>query len=180
MRDPLVRTLAAALFALAGASAFAAPAPVHFRLVEAEKVALGYDVGGRFVSEAEGAASQEVLTADRRALAAVRDGLHEWGRHTLVDRPGQADVLFVIRVGRLASGTFTTTIGGRRSASELSGRTIAAEVSSPHDTLTVYAAAGKEMGEMLWEARLRGGLAEPSVPLFRRLRAAVEGAPRRP
>lgn len=39
---------------------------------------------------------------DRQAIANVRDALHDWSRYTLVVRREDAELIFVVRKGRLA------------------------------------------------------------------------------
>ena len=61
-------------------------APTRVRLAQAQFVALGYDLGDRFVSESEGLAVLEVLSEDRKALCAIRDLIEKWGRYVITDR----------------------------------------------------------------------------------------------
>jgi hypothetical protein len=149
----------------------------HPHLVHARTVVLGYDLGDRFVPEAEGNANIDVLIADREALAAVRDLLEEWGRYEVVDLPTQADLVISLRTGRIVSILLEKQIGGREPASRVKQRRFAAEVSPNEDALSVFECSSGEVGPVLWRERVRRGLSDASMTLFTRLREAVDAAP---
>jgi hypothetical protein len=70
--------------------------------------------------------------ADRNAIADVRDALHKWGRYNLTIDRAQADLVFVVRKGRLAGAEATGSIGtGAISAAGFAGRTITGAPAAP-------------------------------------------------
>lgn len=174
---------AAAVFAVCLASH-----PLHIRvcaqggeadvrlIAVARYVAVGYDVGGRFMSEFDSQASREVTADDRRAQSEVRKLLEKWHRYVLVDRPGDAEVLIAVRTGRRLSVGGGTQTGPRRQAAGTAGQFAGVQVSVPDDMLTVR----DRSGSLLWRQQLSNGLTDPSVPLFANLRSAIEAASKAP
>jgi len=128
---------------------------------------------------------------DRQAIADTLDGLRDWNRYGIATTPGDADLIFVVRKGRLVSaqGTVGVSAGsslprvgvGSRdpSSSQDSGSDIGArgEVGPPDDMLSVYLRNpdGKR-GARIWIGRQDDGLNAPNLPLLRQLRAAVDQA----
>jgi hypothetical protein len=86
------------------------------RLAQARYVALGYDLGDRFLSERQAIVdSDRVTPEDRRALEVIRERLEDWDRYVIVDRPDQAELLVVVRKGRrmvLGGGLPVGPVGG--------------------------------------------------------------------
>jgi hypothetical protein len=142
-------------------------------LAEARYVALGYDLGAGFASEADVRA--EVQVEEREALQRIRAGLEQWGRYVVVVRPEQADLLVAIRKGRTASFG-----GGIRVGGPSSGRTGAGpvgigpvvEVSSPDDMIEVF----ERGGSLVWRAMKANGLAGAGPPLWESFQAEVAKA----
>jgi hypothetical protein len=159
------------------------------RIAQARYVALGYDLGDRFLSETAAIASPDVLPEERRALQAIHDDLQRWGKYVVTLRPEDAELLIAVRVGRRGSfggstiaggvangtggygGAFDSAGGVRR------GSSFNAEISSNTDMLTVYDSAGGRVGAQLWRVQKGGGLAGDPPKLFQQFRADVESAP---
>jgi hypothetical protein len=100
-------------------------------LAHARYVALGYDLGGGFMSDSVITPAQfRVLPEDRQALERVRDEVQKWKRYAITVKPEDAELLIAVRTGRLAlaGGGFET---GRQDGSKISGPIYGAEVSSP-------------------------------------------------
>ena len=152
------------------------------RLAHARYVALGFDVGDRFVGENEVTINglEDVLPADRRALAAVREQLEKWGRYSITIRPGQAELLIAVRTGRRASLGTTIQGGGSNRGGALRGGGYRAELSSPDDMLSVYEGGSRSPSVPLWRRTREGGLSDPSLKLFEDLRSDVERATKKP
>jgi hypothetical protein len=145
-------------------------------LGQARYVALGYDRGDRFVSEAQ--MPDDVLPEERAALQALHEGLEQWGRYVVVVRPEQAELLIAVRKGRLVS------VGGgiRRGGPAYgpggpigSGPGVGVQVSSPDDMIEVFDARG---GSLVWRSLKPNGLAGAGPPLFDAFRAEVAKADR--
>jgi len=161
-----------------GLSAGAKQVPA--RLAQARYVALGYDLGDRFLSESEAIADPDVLPEDRRALAELRDQIEKWNRYVITPRPGQAELLIAIRTGRRVTGGFGVPIGGPGRATGTTRRSLRIELSSPDDMLSVYEPGGGVFGKLLWREQRPGGLSNSSASLFEDLRSAVDGLSKRP
>jgi hypothetical protein len=160
------------VLALWAAAAAGPPA----QLAQARYVALGYDRGDRFVSEAE--MPVDVLPEERAALQALREGLEQWGRYVVVVRPAQAELLIAVRKGRLVS-----VGGGIRGGGPAygpggpigSGPGVGVQVSSPDDMIEVFDARG---GSLIWRSMKPNGLSGAGPPLFDAFRAEVAKADR--
>lgn len=164
MRVAAISILALCLFV--GAAQRASP-----RVATARIVALGYDLGDRFVAERDGRSSQDLSIDDHKALASLRRQLEKWNRYNLTDAPETAELLVVIRTGRLASAQLRPMMVPHMQSP---GLIVGAEHPSPNDTLAVYESAGGKLGSLLWQEEQRNGLSDPSAPLFQHFRAAVE------
>jgi hypothetical protein len=173
----------AVLLALAAAPGSPGPARiVPAQLAQARYVALGYDVGSRFVSEQEALRRPEdVFPEDRRALEAIRDRLETWGRYLITIHPSDADLLIAVRAGRLVRVGGGVQIGtggapGRSAPGIATGPSFGTEVSSPSDLLTIYEAVGGRPGAALWRVQRSGGLSGSPPRLFEEFQADVERA----
>lgn len=127
---------------------------------------------------------------DRQAISDVLDGLQAWNRYAVTVNKEHADLVFIVRTGRLVSLQGHAGIGSpqgqiglppqnRQSGQLPDGDSVGAgsEVGPPDDLLEVFAtnADGKLIGP-IWQREMKDGLDSPSVPLFRQLKAAVERA----
>ncbi|HTB95952.1 MAG TPA: hypothetical protein VK716_03020 [Terracidiphilus sp.] len=132
---------------------------------------------------------------DRQAIADVEDGLRDWNRYTLTTERNRAELVFVIRKGRLAGAQAGTNVGigpqrpqqngppGQGPVQDprqpdpsdsLGART---EVGSDEDALQVYMAdSDGHLKAQIWQEVMPDGLDAPGVPLLRHLREAVERA----
>ena len=172
------------LAAAALLASLAAPSPVEAGppalLAEARYVALGYDHGDGFVSEANVRA--EVLSEERDALQRIRSGLEQWGRYVIVLRPEQADLLIAIRKGRLVSFGGGVNVGGPSSGRAGgggpigTGPTAGAQVSSPDDMIEVF----ERGGSLVWRGMKPKGLSGAGPPLWDSFQAEVAKAEKRP
>ncbi len=141
---------------------------------------------------------------DRQAIADVTDGLRDWKRYAITPRREQADLVFVVRKGRLVGeqdhvgvsnspGIQSPQPGGLnpgqpgsgmpsqgRGPAPMGGSTemgAAAEVGPPEDLLRVYTLNpdGKLIGPV-WSREMEDGLSAPAVRLLAQLKDAVEKA----
>ncbi len=132
---------------------------------------------------------------DRQAIADVRHALQAWNRYTLTIRREDADLVFVVRKGRLADAKVFVgdRIGSRTSVSQTpdqdpnrdaarypnSGAEVGAsgEVGSPDDLLVVDALNPESRrGTRIWMQTRTDGLNTPEIPLFKQIRDAVDKA----
>jgi hypothetical protein len=132
---------------------------------------------------------------DRQAIFDVEDSLRDWNRYGLAIRRSDADLVLVVRKGRLASVAARTGVsGGTRlpggsnpNGSRPSGQIgqpvddegvgTSAEVGPANDLLRVYLVSsdGKLTGPV-WNREIQDGLDAPPVMLMQQLRTAVERA----
>jgi hypothetical protein len=130
-----------------------------------------------------------LLPEDRQAIADVQDALRDWNRYVLTVKPDEADLVFYVRKGRIASGRLGGTVGSPGgpgapgTASPFPGQprptgpgTMAgAEAGPPEDLLEVKTRnPDGGTGTTVWERSQSDGLNGPQVPLLRALRDAVE------
>ena len=121
---------------------------------------------------------------DRDAIADLDRSLYDWNRYIVTTRRDQADLIFVVRKGRLA----TATLGGQVSSAPqagpnrpaggpMSGNGVAVggEVGPPDDFLEVFLPNPNEArGALLWQRTLHDGLSPPQLMLFKQLKDEVE------
>ena len=128
-----------------------------------------------------------VLPEDRQAISDVEGSLRDWNRYALTANRSEAELVFIIRKGRLASGKVGVGLGnpplapgpGQRApigtTGSGEGADIGAEGGPPHDLLEVRALnSDGTLGIVLWERSLSDGLDAPQVALIAQLRKAVE------
>jgi hypothetical protein len=130
-----------------------------------------------------------LFPADRKAIFDVQNGLRDWNRYALANRREQADLILVVRKGRIASGQVRTGISSESRPNGTQSRNpgqpggdpdnigAVTELGPEFDTLRVYlmSSDGKRSGPV-WSRELRDGLDAPGVILLAQLRAAVEHA----
>jgi len=181
-----------ALPAAVGASGAAPTDKIPALLERARYVALGYDLGDGFVSaDRIAAVASGTLEDERRAIEAIRRDLEKWNRFVVTDRPEQADILIMVRVGRRASlevgggtGSGPSSRGVSRGESGgsrvVSNRTLGAQLSSNDDRVDVYEAASGRPGIRLWSGAAVGGLAGSPPRLYKSFREEIEAAAKKP
>ncbi len=121
---------------------------------------------------------------DREAIADVDKALYDWNRYIVTTRRDQAELIFVVRKGRLAAATLGGQVSsappigpGRPGAGPGPGSGIAVggEVGPPDDFLEVYLPNPNEArGALLWQRALPDGLNPPQLMLFKQLKDEIE------
>ena len=186
MKKRVLSTLGVLLVLASGAYARAARVPAE--ISRARYVALGYDTGSSFVSEREGNEQPDkVLREDLDALHALRDQLENWDKYVVVERPEQAEILFVVRAGRRAvlgagvplRGGASGPGGGPAGAASSGVTSYGGQLSSQGDMLTIYEARNGRPGMQLWRETHSAGF--PSR-LFDQFKADVQrsATPKKP
>jgi len=184
MRKVLGAALPALLFFSLAAPAAAGKKIVPARIAQARYVALGYDMGDRFLSETAAISNPDVLPEERRAIQAIADDLRRWGKYVITVRPEDAELLIAVRYGRRASvdgaigmGPGGAPVGGPYRGAGVVSSSGRAEISSNTDMLTVYESAGGRVGAQLWRVISGGGLSGAPPRLYQEFRADVERTP---
>ncbi len=118
---------------------------------------------------------------DRQAIYDVEGSLRKWKRYTLTMNRSEAELVFVVRKGRIASAGLHGGVSsgpssrnpGQTSGNEIGART---EVGEPDDLLRIYMQDQGRRGIMVWDRAMDGGLDGPAVLLMQQLRRAVDSA----
>lgn len=127
-----------------------------------------------------------LLPADRHAIVDVQNALRDWGRYILTpDRQG-AELIFVVRTGRIVEGQVGGSVGGPNSGPlgnpnpgqqqhpMGTGVMLGGEVGPADDLLKVVMTNSEGHGTQVWLRTEERGLASPDVPLFQQLKKAVD------
>ena len=129
-----------------------------------------------------------LIPEDRQAIADVNKALYDWNRYILTTERGQADLIFVVRKGRVAEanvgvqvqvGSGPQGVPNRPTNGPAQGNgvggTVGGGVGPPDDLLEVYLPNPNEAhGSLIWERTLADGLNAPKLPLFKQLKDEVE------
>jgi hypothetical protein len=126
-----------------------------------------------------------LLPADRRAIADVQNALRDWGRYILTANRSDAELVFVVRTGRIAEGKIGGTVGapnsgpvGNPSPGQQrpigTGVVFGGEVGPADDLLKVVMTNSQGRDIQVWLRTAEDGLASPDVPLFEQLKTAVD------
>jgi hypothetical protein len=122
---------------------------------------------------------------DRQAIADVYKAVYDWKRYVLTEQRREADLIFVVRKGRLAEARLGAQIGTGRQGTTPNrpagapaggnGVGIGGAVGPPDDLLEIYAPNPNESrGTLLWRRTLADGLNAPDLTLFKQLKDEVE------
>ena len=131
-----------------------------------------------------------LLPEDRQAISDVYAALSDWKRYVPVIKRDEADLIFVVRVGRVAEGdvgvgTSSGPIrfppgrpqGAPNGPANTPGTALSAggKVGPADDLLEVYQKdPDHDHGTMLWQHSEADGLDHPDIPLFKQLKAQIE------
>ena len=131
---------------------------------------------------------------DREAIYNVEQRLKDWHRYRLAYQRNQADLVFLVRKGRIASVTPRVVVGnGGRTRDGNSippdptrtdnypgagvGVGVGAEVGSADDELAIYLVdPSGALNGPIWSHNLKQGLDTPDLPLFQLIKHEVETA----
>ena len=132
-----------------------------------------------------------LLPEDRQAIADVMTAIQGWKRYVLVYQRSQADLVFVVRKGRLVTGR--GNVGITRGPARLPGQgpgqqgtpipqqgngTVlgaGGEVGPPNDLLWVCTMdPNGRLNSPLWSRTEKDGLDSPDVPLFKEFRREMD------
>jgi hypothetical protein len=129
----------------------------------------------------ENLASPRVPPDDRQAASDVQNAIQDWGRYILVYDRKDADLIILVRKGRIveAQGGIGIHTGSDRSNPSI-GPMANVDAGDPQDMLAVYQATQGVDSPPLWRDRMTGGLNGPTVRLVEELRTKVEAAAKTP
>ena len=164
--------------------------PLPKLVVSAQYVLVTTDFG----DPAEQPLNPHIMPEDRQAVADVQRAIEKWGKYSIALRRQDADLIIVVRKGRVAEAL----VGARVHASSrpsnnpgqpdgnAGGTSIRPEgegdFGDPQDMIAVYSAdLGNEANSPpLWRGRRTDGLNPPQMRLIQELRTKVEAAAKAP
>jgi hypothetical protein len=129
-----------------------------------------------------------LLPEDLQAIFDVQNAIRKWNRYQLTARPDQAELVFVVRTGRIASvgahaGLSTIShspnggVGSGNANPPGSNVGGGVEVGSPDDLLWVYMRnPDGTLSAPIWTKSEPSGLRSHSVPLLEEVRNEVDAA----
>jgi hypothetical protein len=134
------------------------------------------------------ALNPSVIPDDRRAIFDVEQQLKDWQRYAVVYQRDRADLVFLVRKGRIASATGRAGVDvgtqpRQRGQSPQEptrgdpslGVGAAAEAGPADDLLEVFIVdPSGHLNGPIWTHTLRDGLEAPALPLFQQLKHAVD------
>jgi hypothetical protein len=126
-----------------------------------------------------------LLPEDRQAIMDVDDALRSWNRYVLTPSQEGAELVFIVRKGRVASARIGGTVGTanpqrpgsypRQPQTGAPGAMAGAELGPPDDLLEVrMRQPDGTLSGPIWIRSQTDGLNAPNVALVRMLRDAVE------
>ncbi len=126
-----------------------------------------------------------VSPEDRKAVARVEDAVRIWGRYKLTIKRSDADVVLVVRTGRIAAAHGGVRVtrnpipppGEPPQKGTEVGPVAGAETGPLYDLLFVYPKSQDgSLGGPAWKRTLDHGLDMPDLPLFKKFKEEVEAA----
>ena len=126
-------------------------------------------------------ANVRIMPEDRQAVTDVQNAIEKWGKYTVVYEASNADLIIVIRKGRIAEGTSGVRVHvGSEKPSPTVGSVLNADAGDPQDMIAVFDAAQGFDSAPLWRERKADGLNPPEMILVQELRSLVEKAAKQP
>jgi hypothetical protein len=122
-----------------------------------------------------------VIPADRQAIANVQHAIQDWKRYVITVKRSDAELIFVVRKGRIASVQPRIGGGSGTGGPPIVGAGVSGDVGSPDDLLEVCIlnSDGSRTGP-IWTRSMKDGLDPPDMPLFQQLKQAVDSAAKSP
>jgi len=150
-------------------------------------VAQGYDPMPKLVAHAryilvttysgDDLSNYRVTPDDRQAVVNVQNSIKKWGRFALAYNAKDADLILLVRKGRIVESMPGIRIGAGSDTKPGVGAVDPTDVGDPRDMLALYDAAnGGVDSAPLWRDLMKGGLNPPQMPLMGELRDVVDSA----
>jgi len=121
--------------------------------------------------------SPHLLPENRKAITDLQSALQDWKRYSITAQRREAEIVFVVGKGSLAS--LKGGVGTQGGTHERTGAnaSLDAQLGILNDRLDVYILKPDEslMGP-IWRHSLKDGLALPEMPLFTQFKKAVDTA----
>ena len=135
-----------------------------------------------YVEAVDGEVSNpRVLPENRKAITDLQNALQGWKRYVITAKRGEAEIIFVVCKGSLAS--VKGGVGAQGGTVEHTGAnaSLDAQLGILDDRLDVYVLNPDEslMGP-IWRHSLKDGLDPPEMPLFAQFKKAIDTASKQP
>lgn len=121
-----------------------------------------------------------VMPDDRQAVVDVQHAIKKWGRYALAYQAKDADLILLVRRGRVAESMPGIRVGAGSDTKTGVGADVPSDVGDPRDMLALYDAASSLDSAPLWRDLMKGGLNPPRMSLVVELRDAVHAAAKVP
>jgi|SRR5215472_5332503 len=121
-----------------------------------------------------------LLQEDRQAIIDVEDSIRAWKRYTLTAKPEDAQLMFIVRKGRVAGGKVGGGVGNPGPVPQPPGQrnppfvVVGGETGPADDLLEVRTVQDGKLASQIWFRTQPDGLISPRVPLMKELRDAVD------
>ena len=121
-----------------------------------------------------------LIVEDRQAIADVQTAILNWKRYVVTVKRKDAELIFVVRKGRIASAQVGGGVGGGSESDrrpDVFHAGASADLGGPDDLLEVCILNpdGSRTGPV-WTHSMKDGLNTPDMPLFQQLKQAVDSA----
>jgi len=117
---------------------------------------------------------------DRRAVVDVQNAIKKWGRYELAYQPADADLIFLVRKGRILEAQPGVRISAGSTIPVQVGSNVPVDAGDPRDMLAMYDASDGIDSAPLWRNSEAEGLNPPSMNLIKQLRQAIDKAAKIP
>jgi len=127
----------------------------------------------------------QMMPDDRKAQADVEDALRKWGRYIVVYKRNEADLIILVRKGRVVEALGGIHVHHGSEASRIPGTNVGATANADantttEDMLTLYEANTGIDATPLWRGIEAQGLNPPEMRLVQELRSKVEFVAKQP
>jgi hypothetical protein len=119
-------------------------------------------------------ASPNVMPDDREAVVTVQNAIQKWGRYQLAYKAEDADLILLVRKGRIVATQPQMRIGKSSTTPWEVAGSAPVDAGDSRDMLAMFEAPDGVDGPALWRDFEAGGLDSPKVALVQELREAVE------
>ena len=115
-----------------------------------------------------------MMPDDRRAVVDVQNAIKKWGRYALAYNVKDADLILLVRKGRILETQPGFKVGAGSGTKPSIGADAPTDMGDPRDMLALYDASSGLEASPLWRGTAADGLNPPQMSLVGDLRAAVD------
>jgi hypothetical protein len=115
-----------------------------------------------------------MMADDRQAVVDVQNAIKKWGRYALAYNAKDADLILVVRKGRIVESQPGLRVGAGSTTKPSIGANVPTDMGDPREMLALFDASQGLHSTPLWREFAGGGLNPPQMSLVGDLRAAVD------